>query len=52
VCVSLIAIVGTVLAAECVARPLLRAGLWPVHPFAEPPLVALGDQLPFQWREL
>jgi asparagine synthase (glutamine-hydrolysing) len=42
----------TLLAAECVAPPLLRAGLWPVHPFAEPPLVTLGDQLPFHWREL
>jgi hypothetical protein len=42
----------TLLAAECVAPPLLRAGLWPVHPFAERPLVMLGDQLPFHWREL
>ncbi|HUN34378.1 MAG TPA: asparagine synthase [Trebonia sp.] len=42
----------TLLAAECVAPPLLRAGLWPVHPFTEPPLVMLGDQLPFHWREL
>jgi hypothetical protein len=42
----------TLLAAECVAPPLLRAGLWPVHPFAEPPLISLGDQLPFHWREL
>ncbi len=42
----------TVLAAECVAPPLLRAGLWPVRPFAEAPLVTLGDQLPFHWREL
>ena len=42
----------TLLAAECVAPPLLRAGLWPVHPFAEPSLVTLGDQLPFHWREL
>lgn len=42
----------TLLAAECVAPPLLRAGLWPVHPFAERPLVTLGDQLPFHWREL
>ena len=42
----------TLLAAECVAPPLLRTGLWPVHPFAEPPLVTLGDQLPFHWREL
>jgi asparagine synthase (glutamine-hydrolysing) len=42
----------TLLAAECVVPPLLRAGLWPVHPFAEAPLVTLGDQLPFHWREL
>jgi hypothetical protein len=42
----------TLLAAECVAPPLLRAGLWPAHPFTEPPLVTLGDQLPFHWREL
>jgi asparagine synthase (glutamine-hydrolysing) len=42
----------TLLAAECVAPPLLKAGLWPVHPFAEAPLVTLGDQLPFHWREL
>ena len=26
------------LAAECVASPLLRVGLWPVHPFADTPL--------------
>ena len=37
----------TLLAAECVAPPLLRVGLWPVHPFAEAPPVRLGDQLPF-----
>jgi len=42
----------TLLAAECATPPLLRAGLWPVHPFAEAPLVTLGDQLPFHWREL
>jgi asparagine synthase (glutamine-hydrolysing) len=42
----------TLLAAECVAPLLLRTGLWPVHPFAERPLVTLGDQLPFHWREL
>jgi len=42
----------TLLAAECVAPPLLRADLWRVHPFAEAPLVTLGDQLPFHWREL
>jgi hypothetical protein len=34
----------TLLAAECVAPPLPRAGLRPVHPFAGRPLVTLGDQ--------
>jgi hypothetical protein len=38
----------TLAAAECVAPPLLRVGLWPVHPFAEAPLIGLGDQLPFR----
>lgn len=42
----------TLLAAECVAPPLLQAGLWPVHPFADPALIELGDRLPFHWREL
>jgi hypothetical protein len=42
----------TLLAAETVAPALLRAGLWPVHPFAHKALVELGDQLPFYWREL
>ncbi|WP_143220872.1 asparagine synthase [Actinomadura sp. CNU-125] len=42
----------TLLAAETVAPPLLRAGLWPVHPFAHRALIELGDQLPFYWREL
>ena len=42
----------TLLAAECVAPPLLRVGLRPVHPFAEAPLVTFGDQLPFHWRGL
>ncbi|MFD0899083.1 asparagine synthase [Actinomadura sediminis] len=42
----------TLLAAETVAPPLLRAGLWPVHPFAHRALIELGDQLPFHWREL
>ncbi|WP_344943303.1 hypothetical protein [Actinomadura miaoliensis] len=42
----------TLLAAECVAPPLLQAGLWPVHPFADRALVELGDRLPFHWREL
>jgi hypothetical protein len=42
----------TLLAAETVAPPLLRAGLWPVHPFTHRALIELGDQLPFHWREL
>ncbi len=42
----------TLLAAECVAPPLLRAGLWPVHPFMHQALIELGDRLPFHWREL
>ncbi|RFU41936.1 asparagine synthase [Actinomadura logoneensis] len=42
----------TLLAAECVAPPLLQTGLWPVHPFAHQALVELGDRLPFYWREL
>ncbi|MFI0366448.1 asparagine synthase [Actinomadura sp. 1N219] len=42
----------TLLAAECVAPPLLRAGLWPVHPFMHPALVELGDRLPYFWRDL
>ncbi|MDL4812775.1 asparagine synthase [Actinomadura opuntiae] len=42
----------TLLAAETVAPPLLRAGVWPVHPFMHRALIELGDQLPFYWREL
>lgn len=42
----------TLLAAETVAPPMLRAGLWPIHPFMHRALVELGDQLPFHWREL
>ncbi|WP_329521062.1 asparagine synthase [Spirillospora sp. NBC_01491] len=42
----------TLQAAETVAPPLLRAGLWPVHPFTDRALIELGDQLPFFWREL
>ncbi|RBQ16464.1 asparagine synthase [Spongiactinospora rosea] len=42
----------TLMAAETVAPPLLRAGLWPLHPFTHQAMVELGDQLPFYWREL
>lgn len=42
----------TLLSLETTAPVLLREGLWPVHPFADPGMVALGEQLPFAWREL
>ena len=40
----------TLLALETTAPPLLRAGIYPIHPFAYPPLVEFGEQLPFVWR--
>ncbi|NYJ35294.1 asparagine synthase-related protein [Nocardiopsis aegyptia] len=42
----------TLLSLETTAPPLLREGLWPMHPFADPAMVTLGEQLPFVWREL
>ncbi|MCY9784656.1 asparagine synthase-related protein [Nocardiopsis sp. EMB25] len=42
----------TLLTLETTAPVLLKHGLWPVHPFADPDMVALGEQLPFAWREL
>lgn len=42
----------TLLSLETTAPVLLREGLWPVHPFADPAMVELGEQLPFAWREL
>lgn len=42
----------TLLSLETTAPSLLREGLWPVHPFADPAMVELGEQLPFSWREL
>lgn len=42
----------TLLSLETTAPSLLREGLWPVHPFADPTMVGLGEQLPFAWREL
>ncbi|XKK39577.1 hypothetical protein HFP72_01150 [Nocardiopsis sp. ARC36] len=42
----------TLLMLETTAPVLLRHGLWPVHPFADPAMVELGEQLPFAWREL
>lgn len=42
----------TLLSLETTAPALLREGLWPLHPFADPAMVELGEQLPFAWREL
>lgn len=42
----------TLLSLETTAPVLLREGLWPVHPFADPDMVALGEQLPYDWRML
>ncbi|WP_262391228.1 hypothetical protein [Nocardiopsis sp. CNR-923] len=42
----------TLLTLETTAPVLLKHGLWPVHPFADPDMVGLGEQLPFAWREL
>ncbi|MEV2277889.1 asparagine synthase-related protein [Nocardiopsis sp. NPDC049922] len=41
----------TLLSLETTAPVLLRHGLWPVHPFADSGMVALGEQLPYAWRE-
>ncbi|MFB9833074.1 asparagine synthase [Actinoallomurus acaciae] len=41
----------TLLSLETTAPPLLRAGTWPVHPFTDPAMIALGEQLPIYRRE-
>jgi len=41
----------TLLSLETTAPPLLREGIWPVHPFADPRMIRLGEQLPVSWRE-
>jgi len=41
----------TLLALESTAPPLLREGIWPIHPFAWPALVEFGEQLPYDWRD-
>lgn len=41
----------TLLSLETTAPPLLRAGIWPVHPFTHPDMINLGEQLPLNWRE-
>ncbi|MFB7496813.1 asparagine synthase-related protein [Streptomyces sp. NPDC056161] len=42
----------TLLSLETTAPVLMRAGIWPVHPFADPGMVQLGEWLPLHWREL
>ncbi|MGW6455191.1 asparagine synthase-related protein [Streptomyces sp. NPDC055078] len=42
----------TLLSLESAAPVMLRAGLWPLHPFADTGMVALGEALPIDWREL
>lgn len=42
----------TLLSLETTAPVLLRSGVWPVHPFADPGMVQLGEWLPYHWREL
>lgn len=41
----------TLLSLETTAPPLLRAGLWPIHPFTHPAMIKFGEQLPLHWRE-
>ena len=41
----------TLLSLETTAPPLLRAGIWPLHPFTHPAMIRLGEQLPLAWRE-
>jgi asparagine synthase (glutamine-hydrolysing) len=41
----------TLLSLETTAPPLLRAGIWPLHPFTDPPMIRLGEELPLHWRE-
>jgi hypothetical protein len=40
----------TLLAMACVAPPILRAGMWPVHPLADPAVIRIGESLPYEWR--
>ncbi|GAB2577868.1 asparagine synthase [Streptomyces capparidis] len=40
----------TLKAHACAAPPLLRHGLWPVHPLSDPRLVVFGEWLPIAWR--
>lgn len=40
----------TLIASACAAPVFLRAGIWPVHPYADPELIAFGECLPVEWR--
>ncbi|WP_131748669.1 asparagine synthase [Frankia sp. Cppng1_Ct_nod] len=42
----------TLLSLETTAPVLLRAGIWPLHPFTHPGMIRLGEWLPMHWREL
>ncbi|MCX5205709.1 hypothetical protein OG897_30185 [Streptomyces sp. NBC_00237] len=42
----------TLLSLETTAPVLLRAGIWPLHPFTDPDMIQLGEWLPYDWREL
>ncbi|MCO5969205.1 MULTISPECIES: asparagine synthetase B family protein [Actinoallomurus] len=40
----------TLSAQACAAPAFLRAGMWPVHPLADPRLITFGEWLPLGWR--
>jgi len=40
----------TLLACACAAPSILRAGMWPVHPLADPAMIRFGEWLPRTWR--
>jgi len=41
----------TLISQACAAPPMLRAGMWPVHPLADTDLIRFGEWLPRPWRE-
>ncbi|MQA84316.1 MAG: asparagine synthase [Streptosporangiales bacterium] len=40
----------TLISQACAAPSFLRAGIWPVHPLADPELIRFGEWLPLEWR--
>ncbi|MFG2653399.1 asparagine synthase, partial [Streptomyces sp. NPDC048436] len=40
----------TLLAMASAAPLLLEAGIWPLHPFADPDMIRFGEWLPRSWR--